>query len=257
MIYKRNVIIGFIIFLAFGYFVQDYLQIFSNITLNKNAKIYSASATLLVSFLCSTIVWITGDKYFEKKDIFKLKIAFVVSFIADILLNLDANLFNNNKYIKSIGIIAFMIFQVIIIHRNGTGFKTYIKSSGFKKDISSFLIYSVLILAVDTFIIIKVFLPHYHDLKLMFSLVLLIYTALVSTSLWVAWANSRIGFFCGVNSVLITVGMTLFYMCDMCVGINIIEGGSSIAGHAVWLFYTPALMLMSLSGYKFKNNTDL
>ena len=56
-------------------------------------------------------------------------------------------------------------------------------------------------------------------------------------------------------------GMILFFCCDACVGISLATGEdhsvqeivATVANNFVWYFYTPALILLGLSGYKRKD----
>ena len=84
------------------------------------------------------------------------------------------------------------------------------------------------------------------------------YGVFVSCSLIVACKASRNGYFPARNALQIKWGMILFFCCDVCVGISGAVGAdhsvqeivATVAHNLVWVFYTPALVLLGLSGYR-------
>ena len=83
------------------------------------------------------------------------------------------------------------------------------------------------------------------------------YGVFVACSLVVACKARGKGYFPSGNAKLIKWGMVLFFCCDVCVGISGATGAdhsareiaATIAHNFVWAFYTPALVLLGLSGY--------
>ena len=86
------------------------------------------------------------------------------------------------------------------------------------------------------------------------------YAAFLICSLVVACKVPSKGYFPAKNARNIKRGMILFFCCDACVGISLATGNdhsvqeivATVANNFVWYFYTPALILLGLSGYKRK-----
>ena len=84
------------------------------------------------------------------------------------------------------------------------------------------------------------------------------YGVFVICSLIAACRASKKGFFPAGNARQIKWGMILFFCCDVCVGVSglvsadhsVQEIVATVAHNLVWMFYTPALVLLALSGYR-------
>jgi len=87
-------------------------------------------------------------------------------------------------------------------------------------------------------------------------LLITIYAVLLSISLWMALMSLHIKFFDVKNSFLIAIGMSFFFVADFLVGFNLsLEIGTQriVTLYLTWVFYLPALLLLSLSSYRWKN----
>ena len=86
------------------------------------------------------------------------------------------------------------------------------------------------------------------------------YGTFLICSLIVACKVPKVGYFPAKNARNIKYGMILFFCCDACVGLSLATGDdhtiqeivATVANNFVWYFYTPALILLGLSGYKRK-----
>lgn len=81
----------------------------------------------------------------------------------------------------------------------------------------------------------------------------LIYASLLTTSLYSSVSTITRGKYSQKTSWIIALGMFLFFMCDLNVGIyNIVAGGNIkfFLGFLIWLFYLPSQLLLTLSGFK-------
>lgn len=82
--------------------------------------------------------------------------------------------------------------------------------------------------------------------------------AVLSISLWTAWGTLIRSAHPGFNGWLIAVGMTFFF-CDVSVGLAAPLAGSRAGGvlnNLVGFFYSPALVLFGLSGFRFRGAED-
>jgi hypothetical protein len=82
----------------------------------------------------------------------------------------------------------------------------------------------------------------------------MLYLAVLSLSLWMAWGTLIRQGFTRFNAKLIAAGMTSFYLCDVCVGMSSLLNGlatkpGSFYDNCVGFFYSPALVLLALSGF--------
>ena len=86
-----------------------------------------------------------------------------------------------------------------------------------------------------------------------------VYIFLLALSLWMAWGTLIRRSFPRFNGWLIALGMTCFYFCDVSVGLAAPLAGTTAGGilnNLVAFFYTPALVLLALSGFRFRSDGD-
>ena len=104
----------------------------------------------------------------------------------------------------------------------------------------------------------------FGELKLSF---VFLYAALLFLSLSSAYRVYKLKTYPPFNRKLIFCGMILFFLCDFCVFLyqlqnylqNFhfnIEIVSSFAVLFIWVFYTPAQLLLSISGYRYNTIKD-
>ncbi|MEP7121702.1 MAG: hypothetical protein ABJE95_12355 [Byssovorax sp.] len=86
-----------------------------------------------------------------------------------------------------------------------------------------------------------------------------VYIAVLSISLWMAWGTLIRSAHPAFNGWLIACGMTFFFFCDVSVGLAAPLAGTRAGGildNLVGFFYSPALVLLALSGYRFRGEND-
>lgn len=78
------------------------------------------------------------------------------------------------------------------------------------------------------------------------------YLFLLGASVWAAWAARYLGHLPPANARFAALGLTAFLACDLTVvaGISLSGTTALVVGSLTWLFYTPALYLLMLSGYR-------
>lgn len=239
------IMISLVIFISGSYIALDWSRFF----IGPDGPIYteylySGAAKLLVSLLCVVIVWMVGKDGVNSSDTGKMKLIFIAIFTADILFFLK---------FKIPGITIFGIAQILLAFRNGAGMWKLLSSGKFPEQKNVLLLTGLLIAITVLMLLSGIFYPLLKGSMMFY--IISEYAILVSISLWIALANSGIGFFPKINSNLITAGMIFFFMCDINVGLSIaLEQGiyRLFANSTVWVFYTPALILLALSGYNYK-----
>ena len=235
------IIIAMILFLFGGYTVLDWFQFSRKIADYKRPEIpYVRTTKVTVSFLAAILVFMIGKDGFNERDTIMLVIAYAVILIGDLFLVFDINL---------VGTAAFALSHVFFILRNGSGITMYIKDSSLINRLYDIVSFVVIIGIIVT--VLRVF--FYPRLKgNPFFYVLLGYGLFLGVSLWTAWATLRIGFMPERNALLVAIGMTCFFISDLLVGVHFAtEPGNTqlIARYTTWIFYTPALVFLALSGY--------
>ena len=234
-------IIAIIIFLFGGYIVLDWFQFIRKIADYKHPEIpYVRATKVAVSFLAAILVFIIGKDGFNERDTIMLVIAYAIIFIGDLFLVFDINL---------IGIAVFASSHIFFILRNGSGITRYIKDGSSINRLYD-IVSAVIIIGVVITVLWVFFYPRLEGNA--FFYVLLGYGLFLGVSLWTAWAALRIGFMPGHNALLAAIGITCFFISDLLVGVHFAtEPGDTqlIARYTTWIFYTPALVLIALSGY--------
>jgi hypothetical protein len=82
-----------------------------------------------------------------------------------------------------------------------------------------------------------------------------IYASLLISSLYCSLNTVKNSFYPLYSALFIGIGMFLFFMCDLNVGLfNILKNSelNFLTGFLIWFFYAPSQLLLSFSGY----NTD-
>jgi hypothetical protein len=238
-------ILGIIFFLYGSFITLDWTLFFFDIAPVAQPEIpYTRIAKVSSAFLCATLAWITGIDGFNKSDTKKIQIVFISIAVGEVIFLLD---------IYIMGVIIFALTQILLIWRNGQGFRNYNQTETLKNRLRWGILLAAIISLITVLIFILIIYPNLVGSDLL--IVIMIYAILVSISLWTGWMTFRIGFFPKKNVLMISIGMTCFFIADFLVGLNIsLEPGTLriITHYLTWIFYEPALLLLSLSGYQWK-----
>ena len=206
--------------------------------------LYIMMSKFLIIILSTIIVFLIGKDGLNKKDTKTLKIIYIFIILSDISLALGDTAF--------IGIIMFGVVQISLITRNGVGIFEKLNSLNYRPLRSVQFINTIL----GTILLVLIALDFVYSVgvsnKLLY--LMIFYGSLLCLSLWTAVMNHIIGIFPRINSLLVSIGMTFFLFCDLSVGFSLIlERGNYwiIADSLNWIFYTPAILLIALSGYDY------
>lgn len=198
---------------------------------------------LMISFLTFILAITSRESVLTKSDYYRISICFCIIFWGDIF-------FAMGKAVA--GVITFALGQLLLIYRNSNGLRSYLTES-FKRDKRFILISGLIIFIIDILLLIFLFFrtDGFNTTTIGFS----VYSVTLCLSIWVAQLTRKIGYFSRSNSLKISIGMILFFLCDLSVGYGIIVDDviiKDIVTSVTWIFYTPALLLLSLSSYNFK-----
>ncbi len=140
---------------------------------------------------------------------------------------------------------VFFIFSVLILIIRHSKCFSFLKEDAFKRVLFGLSFFVILI------VIIVVFYKELIQKGLL--IITIIYGSLVILSVWTGIAAFMYKLFPKTNATLIFLGSISYFMMELTGQIyNLrIEGWSEVGFILSWAFYTPALIMLSLSGYKF------
>lgn len=239
------IIVLLIVFISSSYITLDLarLSVIKSELMYKRL-LYTDLAKLIVIILSATLIFIIGKDGLSSIDTTKLKLIYIFIILADFSLVMLENAY--------LGIFLFALVQVGLIFRNGSGILVKFKNGELKLLRSKLFINTILSTIFGLVVILNLFSSLLKDQLLLYFMVS--YALILSISLWTAIANPILGLFPRLNSILISIGMILFVLCDLNVGLSFalkLGTGKIIADSIVWIFYTPALTLVALSGYNY------
>ncbi|MEJ5285040.1 MAG: hypothetical protein WHS77_08340 [Brevinematales bacterium] len=234
------IIIATIIGLTGSFIATDYFSIFVGFDQN-----YSPIVKLISSFLATIIALMIGKDGLSKIDTIMLGIAFPLASIGDIFITTN-NYWYENQTIFMIGAVFFIFSVLILIIRHSKCF-SFLKEDTFKRVLFGLSFFIILIAIVVIF---------YKELVQKGLLIItIIYGSLVILSLWTGIATFMYKLFPTTNAVLIFLGSISYFLMELTGQIyNLRVPGWSEAGFILsWAFYTPALIMLAMSGYKFED----
>lgn len=234
-------ITALILLLQGGYLVLDWLQLVPGVDVSAAAD-YRSNTKLLVVVLSAVVAWLAGDDGLGSKDVWRMRIIFVVIVVADVF-------FNRNMVLW--GVPTFCLAQLALIERNGVGLRQAWRAgaAGRREVIAAALI------LVLVFAVVLRFFANHVGLQPLFWMIA-VYTVLLSISTLVALASVWVGHYPRANAMAMAVGMFLFVCCDITVMMRL---GYAASGHitqsvtascVTWIFYTPAVYLLAVSGHR-------
>jgi len=244
-------ILGFLCILYGSFITLDWTQHFFNMDNPAAPELpYSRATKVLFCFMCAVLAWMIGKDGLNRVDTRKVVIIFSLIIAGDICLVIFPTPY--------VGIALFIAAQVFLILRNGQGFRQYNKSGDRKRRVLWDAVTGAIIAVILVLYVSLVLIPLLQGSYLLYFII--VYGLLVCVSLWTAWAAVRIGYFPPLNAWLIAIGITFFFTDDLFVGLNMSLPTTTIARslvtYVVWIFYSPALALLALSGYRWGKTGD-
>lgn len=217
---SKTIIIIYFIFLCIDFITKDLKSTYS-VTLK-----YSA---ILLCFIISLLIKSHG---YSKRDKSLVQIARLFTLIADYFLAISGN------YIM--GVFFFSLVQITYIIRH-----SIMENSNYKN-----LMFFIVSLSIALTISLRI---EITSIEKNLVVLALIYASLLITSLYCSVSTITRGKYSQKTSWIIALGMFLFFMCDLNVGLyNIVARGNIkfFMGFLIWLFYLPSQLLLTLSGFK-------
>lgn len=247
---NRALAVSLIAVLAFLYVPGDwavYILSKMGVPVPAWSRIAIAGAKYLSSCLAFAVVWTTGEDRIDDRDIRLLRMAFAFLIAADFFMValfpvLSALGRNPPEWINTAGMVFFMAVQTCLIARHLRNSRSLFAGTR-RAAVKNAAVELIILLAAAIPVTAAVSAAGKTALP-----VLAVYGVYLLLSLYTAWGVFRRGFYPPLNQWLIALGMTFFFLCDLNVGLS---GLNDFATTLVWLFYTPALMMLSLSGVDF------
>ncbi len=233
------IILGAILFCAGLFSGHDWTLFFMGIADLGNPEIYSRFMKFPVTFLSALLTWLIAKDGVDTRDTRRLQLAYSLIVLGDIIFFFDVH--------SVIGVFAFAAAHLVLVRRHAAGLMAYPKKRGLWVLLAAILAACLAIMLVVFYPMLKGNIPYFLTLSG--------YALIIGASLWAAWAAAKIGFFPKSNALIIAVGVTCFFLSDVCVGFyrSLSPGQLRVfATYLTWIFYAPALVLVALSGYNLK-----
>jgi len=195
-----------------------------------------------VDWAAAILVWMIGENHVHRRDAILLGVAFALTVVADYLIILHDQMM--------IGTLLFLGVHFIYIARHGQGFRASLAPERRARTLRFLALSALVAYGIATLIIWRVAGILSRSGVLVIDS---IYLYAVATSMWMAWGTFARGYYDRRNALYISVGMTSFFICDVGVGVGAALAGTRpglILGNLVGFFYSPALVLVAYSGYK-------
>jgi hypothetical protein len=201
------------------------------------------------TILCVVMVLLIGAyDNVTRKDKRLLLAAFGLTLVADFfLILLDWMM---------IGTVLFLGVHAIFIARHAKGFRDSLARAARIRTLRRLAATGVVAFGGSTVLLICVAPILRRNGQLAIDCV---YIFVLALSLWMAWGTLIRREYPRFNGRLIASGMTFFYFCDVSVGLAAPLQGTAAGGilnNLVGFFYTPALVLLALSGFRFRSDQD-
>lgn len=181
--------------------------------------------------LCFLISLTIEGKGLNARDTRLLQIGMFFTVIADLFLVILDYYF--------LGVLAFCIVQLIYIKR----YTEDRFSSIFKKSIISLMSIFIVYFIIRRFIV---------DLDIIFPLAIFYSICLFISIIKTIDAMEK-NIYPYPNKLMIIGGMILFTLGDINVGLSYLGINYDLSTNLIWVFYFPSQILLSLSGYNYKN----
>lgn len=241
-------LLGLILLLTASFLTFDWTQYFFDVVRISDPELmYTRLAKTFTSFLIFVLALSVGDNGIDREDPTRLRRAFAAIFCGDLMFLLD----EIHPAFDYVAILLFLIGHVLILLRNGHGLRAYFRRRSRPAEYAGDLLLGLLIVSITAALFALTLWDHLQGSPLLYAL--LVYAVFLILSLWAGWMSLRVGYFPRRNAILIAVGASCFFIGDYLVGFNLSLEPSMARATTLfltWVFYTPAITLLALSGYR-------
>ena len=217
---------------------------------------FTGVAKALNSVLCLVIVLMVLDSRLDKKDWFMLFFAFLFIVPTDVIMriiDLSPSLTPSSP-IFMVGGVTSILAHFVLFFRHGRGFPYWRKKK--YPELQKKNWFQILWLPVVIFgsAVVAIGFLWKDMVAIDHQIIGPAYTAFFCLNTWVAWEAVRYKLYPKRNAILAAIGVTLWYLTEIVgeifnVGIGL---PSAIAFQFIWMVYGPGILLIALSGIKYK-----
>jgi H+/Cl- antiporter ClcA len=202
----------------------------------------------LFSLLCTIAVWTTGRYMMDREDHRWLAAAFLFTAAGDIGFIIPEVTGSNPTWLFLLSMLLYGVFQVLSIIR-------YTRNLETRKDLKGILPLRLIMALVLTGTLVLILYSTSGSLIRGGLLIpVVIYGSLLITSAWFGINTLTLKRFPQVNAWLIAAGVVLIFFGDSCeawkLGVSDNPQLLYTAKRMTWIFYGPAITLLSLSGFR-------
>jgi hypothetical protein len=191
--------------------------------------------------LCATVVLLIGRNRVSARDRGFLLAAFALTLVADYFLTLHDQ--------PLPGTLIFLAVHALLVARHAQGWRASFAPERRARTVRWLVMSGLVVFGGAGLLIWRVapILARTGQLALD-----TIYLLFLATSLWMGWGVFARDRYPRLNAWFVAIGMTFFFCCDVTVGLAVAEGNTRqglVLNDVIAFFYTPALLLLSLSGF--------
>jgi hypothetical protein len=245
---RACILLGLILVLTASFLTFDWTQYyFGLIRVSDPELMYTRITKTLTSFLIFLLALSVGDDGINEIDPVKLRRAFIAIFAGDLMFLMD----EIHPAFDYVAILLFLGGQVLLVLRNGQGFRAYFRRKASIGAYAGDILLGLAIVIGTGLLFVFTLLEHLQGTPLLY--IIAVYALFLDLSLWTGWTSLRAGHFPWRNALLIAIGATCFFVGDYLVGFNLSLEPSPQRATTLfftWVFYTPAITLLALSGYR-------
>ncbi|MDC0711144.1 hypothetical protein POL68_21930 [Stigmatella sp. ncwal1] len=213
---------------------------------------YAASTAQHAGFartiLALLMVLLIGQSWISRSDYRFLAVAFGLTVVADYFL-----VYRNDNFLAGLGV--FTVVHMLYTLRHARGFAESLLPPKRTRTLTLLSLSAAGVLLMSTAVLWWIHMKTREMSLPPPGVAVIIYLTVLSLSLWMAWGTLIRQGFTRFSAWLIAAGMTSFYLCDVCVGMSFLLQGAdtkpgSFFDNCVGFFYSPALALLAISGYR-------
>jgi len=247
-----GILIGLLLMMAGAMYTIDWM-IFA---FDLEGVIAAAVLKGLTSAVSFFLVLLIGKNYLDERDRLLLTLAFCCILPIDIItstIGVSDNLDVSGSLFMVAGVLSILA-HLILIFRHGRGFPYLKKSWSESYEHQNFLQrYWILIVILGSALVAMMIL--WADMvRINHQVIGPVYTLFFCMNTWLAWEAVRYRLYPRINAWLVALAMTGWYLTEIVGEISNIGIGtiSDVAFNLVWVFYGTNVILLALSGYRWK-----
>jgi hypothetical protein len=220
-----------------AYLAFDWAAFFSGFSSS-----WPARAAYARTVLCALLAWMIGRDCVDRLDAGLLGAVFAIMLVADVFLTLE------NRMLS--GTVLFLVVHALLIVRHARGLRASLAPAARPRTLRVLAV-TALVAFGGAAVLLTTVEP---ILRRTGTLAIdAIYLLFLAGSMWMGWGALFRGFYARRNAWFIALGMTSFFFCDVSVGLGAALTGTTrgaVLNDVVGFFYSPALVLLAYSGYR-------